>query len=124
GRPPGALKPLILDPRHRLYLHRYWEYEQSLATAILKRAAELPPQPDPSALEQKLRILFPPVPGEPTNWQCVAGLAAVQRKFCVISGGPGTGKTHALVLILALLLELDRNRKLQQQGQDQHQGVR
>jgi exodeoxyribonuclease V alpha subunit len=109
---PGEFKPLVLDARHRLYLHRYWEYEQSVATAILKRAAELPPQPDPPTLEQKLHTLFPPVPGEPINWQCVAGLAAVQRKFCVISGGPGTGKTHTLVLILALLLELDRNRKL------------
>ena len=37
---PGEFKPLILDARHRLYLHRYWEYEQSLATEILKRAAE------------------------------------------------------------------------------------
>ena len=36
----------------------------------------------------------------------------MRRKFCVISGGPGTGKTHTLVLILALLLELERNRKL------------
>jgi exodeoxyribonuclease V alpha subunit len=109
---PGEFKPLVLDARHRLYLHRYWEYEQSLATAILKRAAELPPQPDPPALSQQLRALFPPESGEPVNWQCVAALAAVRRKFCVISGGPGTGKTHTLVLILALLLALERNRTL------------
>jgi exodeoxyribonuclease V alpha subunit len=109
---PGEFKPLVLDARHRLYLHRYWEYEQSLATAILKRAAELPPQPDPPALSQQLHALFPPESGEPVNWQCVAALAAVRRKFCVISGGPGTGKTHTLVLILALLLALERNRTL------------
>jgi exodeoxyribonuclease V alpha subunit len=109
---PGEFKPLILDARHRLYLHRYWEYEQSLAAAILKRAADLPSQPDPPTLTQKLHALFPPEPGETINWQCVAGLAAVRRKFCVISGGPGTGKTHTLVLILALLLELERSRKL------------
>jgi exodeoxyribonuclease V alpha subunit len=109
---PGDFKPLVLDARHRLYLHRYWEYEQSLAAAILKRAAELPPQPDPATLSQKLQALFPPEPGGTVNWQGVAGLAAVRRKFCVISGGPGTGKTYTLVLILALLLELERNRKL------------
>jgi exodeoxyribonuclease V alpha subunit len=109
---PGDFKPLVLDARHRLYLHRYWEYEQSLAAAILKRATELPPQPDPPMLNQKLQALFPPEPGGTVNWQGVAGLAAVRRKFCVISGGPGTGKTHTLVLILALLLELERNRKL------------
>jgi exodeoxyribonuclease V alpha subunit len=109
---PGEFKPLILDARHRLYLHRYWEYEQSLATAILKRAAELAPQPDPAALSQRLQALFPSESGDTVNLQGVAGLAAVRGKFCVISGGPGTGKTHTLVLILALLLELERGRKL------------
>ena len=98
---PGEFTPLVLDARHRLYLHRYWEYEQSLAAAILKRAADLPPQPDPPTLEQKLDALFPPEPGEAIDWQCVAALAAVRRKFCVISGGPGPGKTHTLVLLLA-----------------------
>ena len=109
---PGDFRPLVLDGRHRLYLHRYWEYEQSLAAAILKRAAELPPQFDPPTLSQKLHALFPAEQGETVDWQCVAGLAAARRKFCVISGGPGTGKTHTLVLILALLLELERSRKL------------
>ena len=60
---PGEFKPLILDARHRLYLHRYWEYEQSLAAAILKRAADLPPPSDPPTLSQKLDALFPPEPG-------------------------------------------------------------
>ena len=78
---PGDFKPLVLDARHRLYLHRYWEYEQSLAAAILKRATELPPQPDPPMLDQKLQALFPPEPGGTVNWQGVAGLAAVRRKF-------------------------------------------
>ncbi len=63
-------------------------------------------------LSQKLQALFPHAPGEPVNWQREAALAAVRRGFCVISGGPGTGKTHTLVLILALLLELERDRKL------------
>jgi exodeoxyribonuclease V alpha subunit len=109
---PGDFKPLVLDSRHRLYLHRYWEYEQTLASAILKRAADLPLQFDALALRQKIQALFPAEPGEDVNWQSVAALAAARRKFCVISGGPGTGKTHTLVLILALLLELERNRKL------------
>src|ERR1035437_10548191 len=61
---PGEFKPLVLDARHRLYLHRYWEYEQTLASAIRKRAASAPPQPDPLALSQKLQALFPPAPGE------------------------------------------------------------
>ena len=29
----------------------------------------------------------------------------IQRSFCVISGGPGTGKTFTVVKILALMIE-------------------
>jgi len=39
------------------------------------------------------------------DWQRVAALLAAQRRFCVISGGPGTGKTYTVVKILALLVE-------------------
>ena len=63
-------------------------------------------------LNQRLQALFPPEAGGGVNRQGLAALAAVRRKFCVISGGPGTGKTHTLVLILALMLELERGRKL------------
>ncbi len=28
---PGERRPLVLDERHRLYLHRYWDYEQRVA---------------------------------------------------------------------------------------------
>ncbi len=109
---PGEFKPLILDARNRLYLHRYWEYEQSLASEILKRAAAEPDAPASAELSGKLQALLPAESGGSLNWQCVATAAAVRRKFCVISGGPGTGKTHTLVLILALLLQLERHRKL------------
>jgi exodeoxyribonuclease V alpha subunit len=109
---PGDFKPLILDAHHRLYLHRYWQYEQSLAQAILQRAAWQPDPADEAILHPRLKALFPPEPGGGINLQGVAALAAVRRKLCVISGGPGTGKTHTLVLILALLLELEHSRKL------------
>ena len=109
---PGEFKPLILDARHRLYLHRYWEYEQNLASEILKRAAAKPDESNGAELGRKLQALLPPESAGAVNWQSVAAVAATRRKFCVISGGPGTGKTHTLVLILALLLELERDGKL------------
>ncbi len=109
---PSEFRPLVLDDHHRLYLHRYWNYEQSLAQAIRTRAAEQPVEPDTAMLNQRLQTLFPPEVGGGVNRQGLAALAAVRRKFCVVSGGPGTGKTHTLALILALLLELERGRKL------------
>jgi exodeoxyribonuclease V alpha subunit len=100
---PGDFAPLILDDANRLYLHRYWRYEQELAAAILKRgqAAEF----DRELLKRGLDRLFPEIPGVRTDWQRVAAIAALSRRFCVISGGPGTGKTSTVVKVLALLLE-------------------
>ena len=36
---PGEHRPLILDSRDRLYLYRYWDYEQCLAESIKERLA-------------------------------------------------------------------------------------
>ena len=31
---PGDFKPLILDAKNRLYMHRYWQYEKDVAEYI------------------------------------------------------------------------------------------
>ncbi len=100
---PGEFKPLILDHTDRLYLHRYWRYEHELAEAIVRRGSSAPF--DKSRLKEAVARLFPGSPEGETDWQRVAALAAVTRRFCVISGGPGTGKTSTVVKVLALLLE-------------------
>ena len=101
---PGEFRPLILDGADRLYLHRYWHYQESLATAILQRASAVTAV-DSGRLEAALDRLFPLVGGG-TDWQRVAAETAARRQFSVISGGPGTGKTRTLARILALLIEL------------------
>ena len=101
---PGEFAPLVLDSG-RLYLRRYWDYEQQLARALRERAAAKPPQIDKRRLDARLKKLFPaPKKGE-TDWQQVAALNAVARNFSVITGGPGTGKTRTVLAILALLLK-------------------
>ncbi len=100
---PGDLKPLILDKKDRLYLRRYWEYEQSLAASIKKLLAAPPPSFDQELLSAGLDRLFPE--NQQTNWQRVAASKAIARNFCVITGGPGTGKTRTVIGILALLVE-------------------
>jgi exodeoxyribonuclease V alpha subunit len=104
--PPGEFLPLILDDQNRLYLHRYHEYEQTLAAEIRRRVANLPAV-DQELLAKGLEALFPDkeTAEAETNWQQVAAAAAVTRRFCVISGGPGTGKTTTVARILALLAE-------------------
>jgi exodeoxyribonuclease V alpha subunit len=100
---PEEFKPLILDQQGRLYLHRYWEYESFLARDIKARAAWEAATVNEPLLAEGLRRFFPS--NDETNWQKVAAFAAVLKNFCVISGGPGTGKTRAAVMLLALLLE-------------------
>jgi exodeoxyribonuclease V alpha subunit len=99
---PGEFKPLILDQNNRLYLHRYWRYEEELSAAILARGAAA--EFDRDLLKEGITRLFP-AKDEATDWQRIAAVAAVTRRFCVISGGPGTGKTSTVVKVLALLLE-------------------
>ncbi len=102
---PGERKPLILDSKGRLYLFRYWNYERRLAEAILGLAAEPVRVPDVDGLKEGLLRLFPSDGVEETDRQQVAAMCALTRRFCVITGGPGTGKTTTVAKILALFVE-------------------
>jgi len=93
--------PLVLEA-NRLYLHRYWFYEQRLAqqlTIMIKRDF------DDARLEDLLDNYFGK-PEQITNWQREAAKVAVKQAFCIITGGPGTGKTTTVVKILAVLQTL------------------
>ena len=105
--PPASRHPLILDDRHRLYLFRYWEYESKLALNIQNRVQQVVAEDDIdiNLLKDGLRRYFPVKAEQGVDWQKVAGLASVLKRFCVITGGPGTGKTFTVARILALNLE-------------------
>jgi exodeoxyribonuclease V alpha subunit len=103
-----AVTPLVLDGAGRLYLRRYWEHQTRLAEAIRARAGAEDAEVDGDHLTAGLERLFPrdaASPADAPDGQRRAALVAVRRRFCVISGGPGTGKTHTVVRILALLVE-------------------
>lgn len=100
---PGDRAPLILDDSGRLYLARYWHFERVLADALARRTGTWVPGLDRGLLRAGLDRLFPP--SRESDWQRVAAALAVLRPFCVISGGPGTGKTRTVTSILALLVE-------------------
>jgi exodeoxyribonuclease V alpha subunit len=108
---PGETAPLVLDGRGRLYLYRYWSYEQDLARAILARVARREEsEEDSRRLRKGIARLFPDLPGEAVDWQKVAAFAAATGGFTVLSGGPGTGKTTVVAKILVLLQEAGQGR--------------
>jgi len=109
---PGEWKPLILAGT-RLYLYRYWDYENRLAAILQQRMEAEPPALDEDRLREGLDRLFPPpAAATATDWQKVAAFTAVVKSFSVISGGPGTGKTFTVAKILALLSEQNEGKPL------------
>ncbi len=101
----GDSAPLILEGR-RLYLERYWRYEERLAARLRSLVAH-PPEPVETGLLGPEGGLFDygwVSHGEP-NWQAVAAAMALRHRFTVISGGPGTGKTYTVLRLIRLLVE-------------------
>jgi exodeoxyribonuclease V alpha subunit len=101
---PGDRMPLILDDHNRLYLCRYWQYETDLLSTIKARTQGQLTDFDPARANSSLSRLFP-ADDEQVDWQKIAAVTGLLKRFCVITGGPGTGKTYAIAGILALLQE-------------------
>jgi len=99
---PGSFAPLVLDANRRLYLTRYWHYEKTLADNLTALAESPCPDIDPARLRTELDRLFAHNADVPDRQKLAAAVAAL-RRFCVISGGPGTGKTSTVVRILTAL---------------------
>ncbi len=96
----GNLAPLVLEGP-RLYLQRYWRYEEELAQEIRTRAAHPLPVRD-DLLASCLAQLFT---GTEQDGQQRAACAGIFReRLGLITGGPGTGKTTLVAKYLALLL--------------------
>ncbi|MFU1519864.1 exodeoxyribonuclease V subunit alpha [Vreelandella alkaliphila] len=129
--------PLVVVTTHsasdtRLYLRRYWQYEQTLHQQIASRLEDentthtqavndnattatdnrcrrpiywaMGDDSHPGLLPQALNILFEKT--TTLNWQKTACALAARSRFGIITGGPGTGKTTTVVRLLALLQTL------------------
>jgi exodeoxyribonuclease V alpha subunit len=93
--------PLVIE-KNRLYLQRYWHYEDRLTKQIERLSQISKPVEDmDNLLDRTFRDSTPE-----TNWQREAAKIAAQHAFCIITGGPGTGKTTTICKILAVLQEL------------------
>ena len=90
--------PLVLSGK-RLYFGRYFSYEYELSEALKKMATDtggsadssVEPEVWPAALRK-----------DPDQQRAIT--IALNNRFCIISGGPGTGKTTLIVSIISQLL--------------------
>jgi exodeoxyribonuclease V alpha subunit len=94
-------RPLRLDGAW-LYLDRYWSEEVAVADALRAMRDAPPAEVDEPALSDGLARLFG---DEADGDQARAATEAVRRRFAVVAGGPGTGKTTTVARIVALLCE-------------------
>jgi len=105
----GVRAPLTLEG-DKLYLNRFWHYEDSIASRIRQLAES---QSRAEALVDSDRLNQQPDDLELIdNEQRAAVRVAAEKAFCVISGGPGSGKTSTVVRILSMLLRLQPNTRI------------
>ncbi|HIJ91662.1 MAG TPA: exodeoxyribonuclease V subunit alpha [Deltaproteobacteria bacterium] len=96
----GSLAPLVLEGE-RLYLQRYWLYEEDLVREIRARAANPAPVQE-ELLENCLAQLFSGTAEDAPQREACAGI--FRQRLGLITGGPGTGKTTLVTKYLGLLL--------------------
>ena len=96
--------PLVLTEDRCLYLYRYYELERRLAALITLRSEPIMVEIGSDEIEQTLDVLFgdDPVSGDQRD----AARNAVDHRFTVISGGPGTGKTSTVMRTLRMIWRL------------------
>ncbi len=96
--------PLVWDLVHqRLYLRRYWRYQQTVNNKI-ETLAQYRAEALPKNIFSRLNTLFQNNKETP-DWQKIACALALRSRFSIITGGPGTGKTTTLTKLLALAIE-------------------
>ena len=90
-------EPLVLID-DRLYLERYFRYEEQVAALVLDRFGHTGEPPGAKATAMLAALL-----GDETSRQHDAAILGLTANVSVIIGGPGTGKTHTIGAMLAAL---------------------
>ncbi len=99
----GDASPLVLKQNH-LYLQKYYLYETRLARQLSVLAKNNTAITGDRGLLESC-FSSPNGVAEDVDWQKKAAEMALEKKLCIISGGPGTGKTSTVVKIIGLLFQ-------------------
>lgn len=109
----GVTKPFILH-HHKLYTHKFFQYEG----AFIQKIIQLTKTEDSSKKWAQIKVNKEIIWGQlfqkskTVDWQLIACLSAYIHNFCIITGGPGTGKTTTVSKFLCLHLLDNPNAKI------------
>jgi exodeoxyribonuclease V alpha subunit len=98
GNGEGEPRPMVLHGE----LLQTWRLFHS-EKAIAERLRALAASPCPGALSAETRGLLARLFPDSKDPQALAARSGLERRFTLITGGPGTGKTYTAALLMALL---------------------
>lgn len=115
------LHPIVFN-QQKLYLRRYYQFENELRQFIVNRnklvdAKNVVTNYSNNEIKDCISSLFPSTTSnndvcskeQEIDWQKIAVANAINKNFCIIAGGPGTGKTYTVTKLLAALVMLNQN---------------
>ncbi len=103
--------PLVLDEQNRLYLSKYYDFQQRLVKNLCERALLPDHNLDEALVTHQLNDLFKNVTKTgPVKTQINAIKNSLLKNFVIISGGPGTGKTYCTNIIKFVLKDHARQK--------------
>lgn len=99
---------LVFDTDERIYLRRYFVYEQTVAQALRERLTDASlgadlARIDASTLHDALAQGIAAGRSDDVD-QRIAVLLALRSRLLIVSGGPGSGKTTTVLRLLALIV--------------------
>lgn len=100
--------PLVFQHK-ALYFYRSWQDEYRVAQYLKSAVENSVVLHEPLPIEHIADILqryFTETAENTHNWQKIAAAMALRQQCCLISGGPGTGKTYTVARLLAVIQEL------------------
>lgn len=105
----GLHTPLVLDSAGKLYLARYFDFQNRLTDNISRRVSFSKDSMDENFMDDILKDFFP---NDADHFlpQKNAVKNALCNKFTLISGGPGTGKTFVIGIIKTVLPLLSKKK--------------
>lgn len=117
--PLSETKPLVFQ-FNALYFYRVWQDEYRVGQFFTQKLTQDNSSKNVEKIHQVLDSYFPSehcqlLPNEGFPWQKIAVATALKQPFCILTGGPGTGKTTTvtrLLLALTALAEKDLTIKL------------
>lgn len=87
----------------RLYLRRYWRYEEETAKALLKLAEDSSDSLDAAEVDAEIEAATMGLELRDEQKEALRG--ALEGRLTVITGGPGTGKTFVAARLLEILMK-------------------